>query len=114
MNRNAAPRSRRDSSSRGTTRDTTTSRAKRRDAPAGRRSSERAEEPIGIAKEELTDWPTFRLIRIEQAQVRSSLTHERALPAEIPRILNAGIHPLRADRLWMGAASPARKTQTLR
>jgi hypothetical protein len=66
--------------------------------PPRHRTSERAEQPIGVPEQELADRPALGFVRIQQATVREASRNQAEFPSKVPRILNARVHALRADR----------------
>src|SRR4029453_2879170 len=63
----------------------------------GHHPRERAEQPVRVSKQELADRPALGVVRIQQTNVRNAAGNQAQFPPKVPRILNARIHPLRAD-----------------
>src|SRR4030095_2313231 len=59
------------------------------------RARKGGEGSIGVSQKESTHRPPFWLIRIEQTLACEPLGRQRELPAEVPRVLNAGVPPCR-------------------
>jgi hypothetical protein len=51
---------------------------------------------VGEAKHEAADWPALGLVGVEQRRVGQAPVDERQLPAEVPGVLDAGVHALGA------------------
>src|SRR5262249_59424564 len=61
------------------------------------RAGERTEQPVRVVKEEAADWPALRVIGVEKADIGGATRDERHLPAQVPGVLNPGVHTLRSD-----------------
>ena len=67
--------------------------------------------PVRGVQEPLRNRHALFLVRIEQRRVGSTLDDEREFPSEVVRVLQAGVHPLRADRT-MNVCSVAKEEAT--
>jgi len=63
----------------------------------GHRTRKRAEQPVRVSQEKLSDWPAFGVVCVEQSALGKATDNQAQLPPEIPRILDARVHTLCAD-----------------
>jgi hypothetical protein len=68
----------------------------RRRAAGGHGARKRAEDAIGVAQEESADRPPLGFVGVEQLSLCRASRDKSQFPAEVPGVLNAGVHPLRA------------------
>jgi hypothetical protein len=64
----------------------------------GHRPCERAEQPVCVSEQELADGPALGFVRSQQPIVGKTSRNQTEFPSKVPRILNARIHTLSADR----------------